>query len=92
MHVEQDHRNADQSDGGLAGSNGSSYRNTVPLIIPMNGGSFPSGTGTGDSTATGRPRFVIVTDPPSGFGLAATASLRSRQYLDGSPALWAGDR
>ena len=76
MRIEQDHRNADQSDGGAAGSNGSSYRNTVPRIIPMNGGSFSPGAGTGDSTATGRPRFVIVTDPPSRF-----ISLMMRRHL-----------
>lgn len=74
--VEQDHRDADQSDGGAAGSNGSSYRNTVPRIIPMNGGSFSPSADTGDSTATGRPRFVIVTDPPSRF-----ISLMMRRHL-----------
>ena len=67
VRIKRDHRTADQSDGGAAGSNGSSYRNTVPRIIPMNGGSFSPGAGTGDNTATGRPRFVIVTDPPSRF-------------------------
>ena len=76
MRIEQDHRNADQSDGGAAGSNGSSYRNTVPRIIPMNGGGFSPGPGTGDSTATGRPRFVIVTDRPSRF-----SSLMMRRHL-----------
>ena len=72
----QDHRNADQSDGGAAGSNGSSYRNTVPRIIPMNGGNSSPDVGTCDSTATGRPRFVIVADPPSRF-----ISLMMRRHL-----------
>ena len=37
----------------------------VPRIIPMNGRGFSPEAGTGDNTATGRPRFVIVTDPQS---------------------------
>lgn len=76
VRIEQDHRKTDQSAGGAAGSNGSSYRNTVPRIIPMNGGSFSPGAGTGESAATGRPRFVIVTDLPSRF-----ISLMMRRHL-----------
>ena len=45
VRIERDHRNADQSDGGVAGSNGSPYRNTVPRIIPMNGRSVSPDAG-----------------------------------------------
>ena len=76
MRVEQDHRRADQSDGEAAGSKGSSYRNTVPRIIPMNGGGCSSDAGIGDKTATGRPRLVTVTGRPSPF-----ISLMMRRHL-----------
>ena len=67
VRVEQDHREADQSDAEAAGSKGSSYSSTVPRIIPMNAGSFSFDPGIGDNTATGRPRLVIVTGWPSLF-------------------------
>ena len=63
----QDHRKADQSEGEVAGSKGSSYFTTVPRINPINPECVSSDAGTGDNTATGRPRFVIVTAPPSRF-------------------------
>ena len=74
---QQGHRKADQSDGEVAGSKGSSYFNTVPRSIPMKGGGFSSGAGTGDRTATGRPRFVIV-----------TVSAVSIHLLDDAQTLW----
>ena len=67
MPLEQDYRKIDQSEGAVAGSKGSSYFTTVPRIIPMNAECVSSDAGTGDSTATGRPRFVIVTVSPSRF-------------------------
>ena len=76
MRIKQDHRKADQSEGAVAGSKGSSYFTTVPRIIPMNAEYVSSDAGTGDSTATGRPRFVIVTVSPSRF-----ISLMMRRHL-----------
>ena len=74
MGVEQDHRRTDQSDGEAAGSKGSSYRNTVPRIMPMNGDGCSSDAGIGDKTATARPRLVTVTGCPSPCKLRARAS------------------
>jgi len=76
MRIKQDHRKADQSECEVAGSKGSSYLTTVPRIIPINPERVSSGAGTGDNTATGRPRFVIVTASPSRF-----ISLMMRRHL-----------
>ena len=75
MGVQQDQRWADQSEGIVAGAKGSSYPNTVPRIMPTNGGAF-SVVGNGDSTATGRPRLVMVTGRPS-----LSISLMMRRHL-----------
>ena len=58
--VEDDHRAASHSSGSAAGANGSSYPSTEPFSAPTIRGVPSSGGGTGDSSATGRPCFVIV--------------------------------
>ena len=59
MRVKQDHRKADQSEGMVAGRKGASYFTTVPRIIPTNAECVSSDAGTGDNTATGRPRCCM---------------------------------
>ena len=63
MRIEDDHLKADQSSAGTAGSSGSSYFSTVPRMLPMNDCVGPVDGGN-DTTATGCPRLVTVTDSP----------------------------
>ena len=63
MRIKQNYRKADLLEGEVAGSKGASYFTTVPRIVPIDPECVSSDAGIGDSTATGRPRFVIATAP-----------------------------
>ena len=52
---------------------------TVPRIIPTNAECVSSDAGTGDNTATGRPRFVTVTASPSRFISLITSAINRRR-------------
>ena len=54
------------------------------FIIPTNAECVSSDTGTGDNTATGRPRFVTVTASPSRFISLMTSTI-NRRRTDSSP-------
>ena len=87
--VQNDHRPAAQSDGSAAGRNGSSYASTEPRNTPRIGG-FSSVRGAGESTATARPRLVMVTGSPS-----SRISLIRRRHLalnSAAPTIFATDR
>ena len=73
--VENNHRAAAQSVGSAAARNGSSYASTEPRKAPRSG-AFSSDCGAGVSTATARPRFVIVIGSPS-----SCISLIRRRHL-----------